>query len=174
MNKLSLADRIAAKGYLRGSFKLRSGKVASFYFDKFALYSDPELLSEIADQFVALIPIGTEILAGPALGGVPLVTAVSLASGLPAVSVRGSRKAYGTERIVEGCSVRAKQVCIVEDVISTGGAVIDAAHALREEGADVENVLCIIYRGEGEPAGLRDVGLSLNSLFTGEEICEPE
>ncbi len=169
----TLGERISEIAYLKGSFRLRSGRTASHYFDKFALYSDPDLLAEIAKEMVALIPAETEVLAGPALGGVPLVTAVSLASRLPAVSVRASRKEYGTERIVEGCSVAGRSVCIVEDVVSTGGAVIDAATALRAAGATVNNVLSIIYRGEGAPQKLTEAGLAISSLFEGKDILEP-
>ncbi len=169
----TLAEKISTIAYLKGSFRLRSGRTASYYFDKFALYSDPNLLAETANEMVALIPAETEVLAGPALGGVPLVTAVSLASKLPAVSVRGSRKKYGTERIVEGCSVAGRNVCIVEDVVSTGGAAINAAAALRAEGARVNSILCIIYRGEGAPQKLTEAGLAISSLFQGTDIPEP-
>jgi orotate phosphoribosyltransferase len=98
-----------------------------------------------------LLPPGAEVLAGLELGGVPLATAMSLRSGLPAAFVRKQAKTYGTCRAVEGAQVGGRRVVIIEDVITTGGAVADAVALLRAEGAQVTTVVCAIWRGAGEP-----------------------
>jgi orotate phosphoribosyltransferase len=102
---------------------------------------------------LALVPQDAEILAGLELGGVPLATAMSLESGLPAAFVRKAAKKYGTCRAVEGGDVRGRRVVIVEDVITTGGAVADAAALLSGEGAAIVGIVCAIWRG-GDPMRL--------------------
>jgi len=71
-----LVDRINAVARLTGTLTLRSGQVASEYFDKYRFEADPALLDEIAAGLVALLPDGTEVLAGLELGGVPIATAL--------------------------------------------------------------------------------------------------
>ncbi len=149
--KDDLAHRINAVARLEGSFVLRSGQVASHYFDKYRFEADPVLLRRVAQRMLTLVPPQTEVLAGLELGGVPIATAMSLESGLPAVFVRKAPKSYGTRRAVEGGEVAGRKVAIIEDVITTGGAVTDAAGLLRQEGADLVAVVCAIWRGEGDP-----------------------
>jgi orotate phosphoribosyltransferase len=146
-----LAQRINRVSRLEGSFVLRSGQHATHYFDKYRFEADPVLLRELARRMLDLLPDGTEVLAGLELGGVPLATAMSLEAGLPLVFVRKEAKTYGTCRAVEGAEVRGRQTVIIEDVITTGGAVADAAILLRAEGAELTRVICAIWRGKGAP-----------------------
>jgi orotate phosphoribosyltransferase len=147
-----LARRINAVARLEGSFVLRSGQIATHYFDKYRFEADPALLRRVAQRMLTLLPAGTEVLAGLELGGVPISTAMSLESGLPAVFVRKAPKSYGTRRAVEGGDVAGRKVVIIEDVITTGGAVTDAAGLLRAEGAELIAIVCAIWRGDGAPA----------------------
>jgi orotate phosphoribosyltransferase len=151
MTDMALARDIDRVSRLTGTFKLRSGQVSSEYFDKYRFEADPALLRRIAARMLELVPTGCEVLAGLELGGVPIATAMSLASGLPAGFVRKQAKTYGTCLAVEGAEVRGKQVVLVEDVITTGGAVIDAVRLVREAGGEIIAVVCAIWRGEGEP-----------------------
>jgi orotate phosphoribosyltransferase len=146
-----LAADLHAAAHLTGRFVLRSGAISDRYFDKFRFESDPFLLRRIAARMVELIPPGTEILAGLELGGVPIATAMALESGLPAVFVRKAAKAYGTCRAVEGVDVSSRKLIVVEDVISTGGAIVDGAAHLWAAGADIIGVVCAVWRGSGEP-----------------------
>ena len=161
MNDRSLAKDVDAASRLSGSFTLRSGQVSSEYFDKYRFEAEPALLRRVAARMLDLVPAGAEVLAGLELGGVPLATAMSLASGLPAAFVRKEAKAYGTCQAVEGRAVSGRRVVLVEDVITAGGAVVDAARLVREAGGVVVAVVCAIWRGEGPPAipGLPDVPL---------------
>lgn len=152
MTERTLADDIRAIASLEGEFRLRSGQISSRYFDKYRFESDPLILQRIAARMVTLLPPGTEILAGLELGGVPIATAMSLATGLPVIFVRKEAKAYGTCQAVEGRDVRGKRVILIEDVITTGGAVADAAKLVADAGAHVIGVVCAIWRGEGDPA----------------------
>ena len=147
-----LAQRINRISRLEGSFVLRSGQHATHYFDKYRFEADPVLLRELARRMLDLLPERTEVLAGLELGGVPLATAMSLEAGFPLAFVRKVAKTYGTCRAVEGAEVRGRRTVIIEDVISTGGAVADAATLLRAEGAELTRVVCVIWRGKGRRA----------------------
>jgi len=146
-----LAYDINQVARLEGDFLLRSGQRSAHYFDKYRFEADPALLRRVAARMLRLLPADAEVLAGLELGGVPIATAMALESGLPAVFVRKQAKTYGTCRAVEGAEVRGRKAVIVEDVISTGGAVADAAGLLRGEGAELLGVVCAIWRGQGAP-----------------------
>ena len=148
----TLAADVNSIARLTGTFTLRSGQVSSEYFDKYRFEADPALLRRVAVEMLTLLPSQTEVLAGLELGGVPIATAMSLASGLPAVFVRKQAKEYGTRQAVEGGDVNGRRVVLVEDVITTGGAVGDAARLVTEVGGDVIAVVCAIWRGEGGPS----------------------
>lgn len=166
MDKVELAKRVVEVALRRGEFKLRSGQTSNVYFDKYQFEARPELLREIARQLAALIPHGTEVLAGLELGGVPIATALSFETGLPVAFVRKERKTYGTCLIAEGAVVRDKKVCIVEDVITTGGAVLDSVRELRAEGAQLDTVLSVIYRGDPNKDYFAGEGLKRVSLLS--------
>ena len=166
----SLPADIRAIASLQGSFRLRSGQIASTYFDKYRFEADPALLKRVAAEMIPLLPKGSEVLAGLELGGVPLATAISLATGMPAAFVRKQAKDYGTCLAVEGGSVAGKRVVLIEDVITTGGAVADAARLVREAGADVIGVVCAIWRGEGEPGIAGMPQLAVAAAMTKDEL----
>src|SRR6478752_3398500 len=151
---------------LIGEFTLRSGQVASEYFDKYLFESDPQLLARVVAQMSDLVPEGTELLGGLELGGVPIVTVLSARVGLPALFVRKQAKEYGTCKLAEGPDVDGRRVTLVEDVITTGGAVRDATTALREAGAVVETVVCAIDRSPEGQNPLADVGLEVRPVLT--------
>lgn len=157
---------------MSGRFVLRSGQVSEFYFDKYQFEADPELLRAVADLAVAFVPDGTQVLAGLELGGVPVSTAMSLATGLPQVLVRKEAKSYGTAKLAEGPDIVGRQILVVEDVITTGGQVVASTEELRSLGAVVESVLCVIDRRPdlAGPDKLSDAGLSVISLFTTNDL----
>lgn len=166
MTHQELAKSIYQISHLKGDFLLRSGQRSSEYFDKYRFESQPKVLREIADQLKAHIPTGTEVLAALEMGGIPIGTALSLATGIPCVFVRKEAKKYGTCQFAEGLEITGKQVCIVEDVITSGGQVLTSAEDLRKLGAKIENVLCVIHRGgEAAEKKLKEAGLKLFPLF---------
>jgi len=112
-----LAERIRERCLLRGTFTLRSGKTSDHYFDKYRFECDPEVLQLVAHELRRLVPSNVQVLAGLEMGGIPIATAVSLATGLPAAYVRKERKTYGTCRIAEGSEVAGKRVAIIEDIV---------------------------------------------------------
>ena len=151
---------------LTGEFTLRSGQVASEYFDKYLFEADPVLLARVVEQMTALVPRDTELLGGLELGGVPIASGLSARTGLPALFVRKKAKEYGTCKLAEGPPVEGRRVTLVEDVITTGGAVRDATNALRDAGAIVEVVICAIDRSPEGENPLADVGLEVRPVLT--------
>jgi orotate phosphoribosyltransferase len=161
-----LARRVYQASHLTGTFVLRSGATSNEYFDKYRFESDPRLLRELAEAMAGLLPEGADGLAGLELGGVPLATVLSQVTGLPAGFVRKQAKPYGTRRLAEGFDVGGRRLVVIEDVVTSGGAVVDSCRALRAEGAEVTVALCVIDREAGGPANLADIGVELRPLFT--------
>ena len=166
MDRPALARRINQIARLSGSFTLRSGQVSDTYFDKYRFEAEPALLRAIAALSASLVPQGTQILAGLELGGVPLATALGLHLELPLAFVRKEAKTYGTCRLAEGSDLEGKKVLVVEDVISTGGQVIESTAALEERGAEIVGVLVVIDRQSGGRENIEARGWSLASVFT--------
>lgn len=161
-----LAARVYAAAHLEGEFLLRSGVISSEYFDKYRFEADPALLLAIAEGMAPLLPEATELLGGLELGGIPLATMVSQLTGHRARFVRKEAKTYGTCQLAEGGDLEGFRICIIEDVITSGGAVIDATYALRDAGAIVDTVVCVIDRQSGGREKLADLGLEMRALFT--------
>ena len=161
-----LAQAIYEASNLKGEFLLRSGVVSKEYFDKYLFESQPALLKRIAEAMKAHIPPDTEALAGLEMGGIPLAIMLGQETGLPCLFVRKQAKEYGTCKIAEGGPVAGRRITMIEDVVTSGGAVIDAARALREEGADLSSVLCVIDRESTGVENLAGIDLTLSPLFT--------
>ena len=170
MTKMGLAKKIYDLCHLEGKFRLRSGQVSHEYFDKYQLESQPAILKEVARGLATKIPAGTEILAGLEMGGIPVATALSLETGLPLIFVRKKAKEYGTAKLAEGIPFAGKNVTVIEDVVTTGGAIQDGVRALREQGAKISQVLCVIDREQGGAKTLSDLGLTLTPLFRASEL----
>jgi orotate phosphoribosyltransferase len=165
-SRSSLAAEIDAVCRLSGTFTLRSGQVSHEYFDKYLFESDPALLARVAEAMVDLVPRGTELLGGLEMGGIPIATVLSAQTGLPALFVRKKAKEYGTCKLAEGPDVAGRRITLVEDVVTTGGAVRDATAALRERGALVDVVVCAIDRSPEGQDPLDDVGLEVRAVLT--------
>jgi orotate phosphoribosyltransferase len=170
MNHEALAKKVYETAHLTGTFTLRSGQVSDQYFDKYLFESNPTLLFEIAKGLKGKVPPGTEILAGLEMGGIPVATALSLQTGIPAVFVRKKAKEYGTCKLAEGVDIAGKKVCVVEDVVTTGGQIILSTKELREHGANIDSVLCVIDRSPEGKRNLLANDLQLHSLFTMDEL----
>lgn len=160
------ARRIAETALLRGSFTLRSGRESNYYLDKYLFSTQPDLLKALGELFAARIPAHTTRLAGAELGGIPLVTAASMATGLPCIFIRNQRKEYGTSHQVEGQLEAEDRVVLLEDIATTGGQILEAASIIEESGAAVSLVIATIDREEGARDNIEAAGFAFESLFT--------
>lgn len=169
LNKSELAKQIFQACHLKGDFLLRSGLRSQEYFDKYLMESSPELLASVTEHLIPLIPENTELLAAMEMGGIPLGAALSLKTQLPIRFVRKKAKEYGTMKICEGGPIKNQRLCLIEDVITTGGQVIESTKELRKEGAIISDVLCVIFRGDNTKA-LEQENLKLTCLFNKEDF----
>ena len=170
MKRLNLAQEIRAVSYLTGQFKLRSGQVSSFYWDKYQFESKPRLLSAVVTELQKLLPETFDRFGGLELGGIPLATGLSLKLGKPCLFVRKTPKQYGTCNLVEGEFSKGDKVVVVEDVVTTAGQVCRSVRQMREVGLIVDNVVCVIDRQQGGRGRLEEIGCSLATVFTLEEL----
>jgi orotate phosphoribosyltransferase len=170
-----LGRLVLDRAFLEGDFVLRSGKRSSWYLDKYRFETEPEVLHALGVRLAEAVsefePEAAR-LAGPALGGVALAASASLASGLPFIIVRGETKEYGTANRIEGPFEPGELVCLVEDVVTTGGALAEAVSALREEGLHVRNAVCVVDREEGGSDALARLGVRLRPLFRAHHLLE--
>jgi orotate phosphoribosyltransferase len=171
--ELKLALREAA--YLEGDFVLRSGKRSAYYLDKYRFETRPDLLAQLGERIASAVaefePEAVR-LAGPELGAVALAAAGSLASGLPFLIVRKAVKDYGTSKRLEGVYAEGDCVCLVEDVVTSGGALLEAVEALREAGLTVRTAICVVDRDEGGADALARHAVRLRPIFRASEILE--
>ena len=177
MKTAELRDTIREHAYLEGDFVLRSGRRSSYYLDKYRFETRPELLEAIAARIADLVAEhepDANRLAGPELGAVALAAAASIASRLPFVIVRKEAKGYGTDNRLEGVFEPGERVCLVEDVVTSGGAALAAVEALRGAGLECRTAVCVVDREEGGVDELARHGVRLRPLFRASELLDAE
>jgi orotate phosphoribosyltransferase len=168
-----LRSALREHAYLEGDFVLRSGKRSRYYLDKYRFETRPDLLSALGERIAAEVREHAEDavrLAAPELGAVALAAAASLASGLPFLIVRKAAKEYGTSNRIEGPYEPGECVCVVEDVVTSGGALLESVEALRDAGLVVRTAVCVVDREEGGADALARHAVRLRPLFRAAEI----
>jgi orotate phosphoribosyltransferase len=170
MKRKALAKRIYLISNIKGEFKLRSGQISNEYFDKYLFESDFELIKEIAKRAVKMLPKKFDCLGGLEMGGIPIATMISHYSRKKTLFIRKDAKEYGTRKYAEGGDVKGKEIVIIEDVVTSGGAILDAVKKLRNDGAIVKKVICVIDRESGGKEKLKENNLDLKALFTKSEL----
>jgi len=173
IDRAQVAAQIAEASLLRGDFTLRSGRKSSFYLDKYAFSTRPEILARVGvllahrvRELESRLGGPVQRLAGAELGGIPLVTVASLETGLPSLFIRNAKKGYGTAKQLEGKIEPGDRVVFIEDVATTAGQALEAVGVLREAGAEVVAVVTTIDRLEGARENVERAGLVFESLFT--------
>lgn len=175
MTDRELVQALADHAYLEGDFLLRSGRRSPYYLDKYRFETQPDLLAalggRIAEKARRVEPSAVR-LAAPELGAVALAAAASLASGLPFLIVRRLRKDYGTGNRLEGAFEPGERVCLVEDIVTSGGAAVEAVVALREADLECRTAVCVIDREEGAADALARQAVRLHALFRAVDLGE--
>ena len=173
MKDIALRAALKEHAYLEGDFVLRSGRRSRYYLDKYRFETRPDLLRALGVRLAAQIrehePDAT-VIAGPELGAVALAAAASLESGLPFLIVRKEAKGYGTDNRLEGAYAPGERVCLVEDVVTSGGAAVSAVEALRDAGLVCSTAVCVVDREEGGVDELARHGVRLRRLFTATDV----
>ena len=161
----TLARDLVEAAYLKGDFVLRSGKRSSYYFDKYLFETQPSILRRVGRELARLVPAETQRLAAPELGAVLLGGAVSLELDLPLLLVRKEAKEYGTSKALEGVMEAGDRVTVLEDVLTTGGAALDAVDKVRAAGGEVIAVIGVLGREEGATEAFARAQVPFRALF---------
>ncbi len=154
--------RVGAVRY--GSFKLRSGEVSDTYVDIKGAITNPETLEEVSSLLAK--NVSAPKIAGVELGAALLLPAVSAKLNLPFVVIRKEQRAHGIEDRFVGKVNAGESIDLIEDVVTTGGSVLEGAALLRKEGAIVTKVICVVDRERGGAELLKENGMQLISLVT--------
>ena len=169
-SKKALAKEIAAVSVLHGQFTLRSGRTSTYYLDKYLFSTRPAILKQLGMLFAERIPPGVDRLAGAELGGIPLVSAASIESGVACIFIRNSKKEYGTSKQLEGALDKGDRVVLLEDVATTGGQALEAVDIIRSSGGEVVKVIATIDRLEGARENFEAAGVEFESIFTRDDL----
>ena len=171
MTREQLIRRISEVSLLRGEFTLRSGRKSSYYLDKYRFETQPDVLSELGLLFGEKVMASrVDRIAGPELGAVALAAATSMASGKPFFIVRNQKKGYGGDKLVEGILNAGESVLIVEDILTTGGQVLEAAKVIESAGAKIAGICGVIDRLEGARENIEKAGYLFDALFTTKDL----
>ncbi len=170
MTHEQLAQRIAEVALLRGEFTLRSGRKSNYYLDKYRFETQPDVLAELGKLLADRVTVDTDRIAGAELGAVPLAAAAGMAANKPFVFIRNQKKDYGTAKLIEGVLEEGDHVMIVEDVLTTGGQVLEAVKTLQDAGAKIERIVAVIDRLEGARQNIEKAGIVFESLFTSKDL----
>src|SRR5262249_53037364 len=154
-------------------FVLRSGKRSSWYLDKYRFETRPELLRALGERIGAAVrthAAEATRLAAPELGAVALAAAAPAAAEVAVVIGRKQAKEYGTGNRLEGVVEAGETVCMVEDVVTSGGALLDAVRAVRQAGLVCRTAVCVVDREEGGADALARHAVRLWPLFRASDL----
>lgn len=176
-NRKRLKQILQEQSILKGSFTLSSGEKSNYYIDARLTTLHPEGVNIISKIFLEEIKKDSDIIriGGPTLGADPIVgSVISLGweSGLTlgGFIVRKKSKDHGTSKLIEGTLEKGEVVAMVEDVITSGGSVMNAVKAVEEQGAKVKKVLCVVDREQGAEKEFVNMGYEYFSIFKVSEL----
>jgi orotate phosphoribosyltransferase len=169
MVESNLKDQLIHVGAIRfGDFTLASGKKSTVYIDIKMAMTHPEILKAVAlsvmDQDIVW-----DIVAGVAVGGVPLAVASSLESGRPYIIIRKEQKSHGLSSLIIG-DVKDKQVLMIEDVTTSGGSALFGVEQIRKAGGFISDIISVVDRNEGAAETLAKAGIRLSPLVSMKEL----
>lgn len=162
-------------------FTWASGIKSPVYCDNRLTLTAPEVRTDVENGLKALIEENypdAEVLMGTSTAGIAHAAITAHLMGLPMGYVRSSNKDHGRQNRIEGKLEKGQKVVVVEDLISTGGSVIDVVDALREAGAEVLGIVSIftygMQKGLDRLAAAEVKNISLTNLDVLSEVAADE
>ncbi len=174
MNKRELIQQLYAIDAIKlGDFLLKSGVRSPIYIDLRVLIAYPQLLRNVANiMWQEIKYLNYKLICGVAYTALPIATCVSLDNNIPMLLCRKEQKDYGTQKRIEGLFSAGQHCIVFEDVITSGGSVIDTVNLLRQESLIVTDVISFIDREQGGRSKIEQIDCRLFSVFTMTELLE--
>ncbi len=164
----SIADMLIRNNAIEfGEFTLASGVKGQYYVDIKSAITNPDLLGAIASSIARTHEF--DMVAGVAVGGVPLAVATSMITKKPYAIIRSAEKSHGKKAVIIG-NVKNSNVLLVEDVTTSGGSALYGIETLRAAGAQADRVVTVVDREQGAEEMLKKQGVHLFSLVKISEI----
>ena len=156
-----------------GSFILKSGASSPVYIDLRTALTYPAILKEMASEMLGISQdLNFDYIVGVPYTAWPLATSLSLLSGKPMLLKRKETKAYGTQTALHGNFQAGESCLVVEDVVTTGGSILETIEGLEEHGLRVSHVCCFLNREQGAEEALGKRGYTLKSVLTLQEVLD--
>jgi orotate phosphoribosyltransferase len=173
----ALTKMIIRTGALKfGVFELANGSISPYYIDLRLIPAEPSaFISAVNMLEESMARIGRdrlERIGGVPTAGVPYAAALAYKMRRPFIYVRKEAKMHGTQKLVEGLLLPGDRVVLVDDLVTTGQSLIDAARAIRLEGGLVEHAVVLIDRLEEGDQRLKESGVQLHALATIRDVIE--
>lgn len=168
MRKDTVLKRIKQVAYLEGDFTTRAGHKTTYYIDKYLFETLPDILEPLAQELALLFPPSDtyDRIAAPELGAVALGTLLSVILKKPFVIVKKQPKDYGTQRLIEGKFFPSERVMVVEDILTTGGAVLRACDILTQNQLSIVGIVGVLNREEGAMENIAQKNIPVTALFS--------
>ncbi|GAB4567113.1 MAG: bifunctional orotidine-5'-phosphate decarboxylase/orotate phosphoribosyltransferase [Anaerolineae bacterium] len=156
-----------------GLFTLASGRTSPIYIDLRLLVSDATALRMAAERYAALLrPLSYDRLAGVPYGALPIATVVGQILNRPVIYPRKEVKQHGLRRPIEGAYASGERAVIIEDLITSGGSVLEAARSLREAGLVVSDAVVLIDREQGGAEALQAEGITPHAVMRLSQVID--
>jgi orotate phosphoribosyltransferase len=156
-----------------GDFILKSGQKSDIYIDVRSSISYPKLFKIICDVYsYELKSLDFNFICGVPYSALTFASAIAYKDGIPMLLKRKEVKSYGTKKILEGDYQENDKCVIIEDVITTGGSILDTISILEEHHIKVTDIITLIDRQQGGVDMLNDKGYNVKSIIKLQEIYE--
>ncbi|XP_028174705.1 uridine 5'-monophosphate synthase-like [Ostrinia furnacalis] len=150
-----------------GDIEAKIGRRTPVYFDLRVVVSHPRIMSAVAEHLQRLASeINHDLLCGVPYAALPFTAVMSVNTDVPMIMKRKETKLYATRKLIEGVYHKNQTCLVVEDVVTSGGSVLETVRTLRDEQLNVTHAIVVLDREQGGVSVLKANGVKVVSLFT--------